>query len=347
MAVFLVLLILLFTIVFHLTYLKKQEEQFLDLYQNELQVKNELVSESILYNVQENEANDWEDFLEVIKKKDSLEDATWLYVARDGVVLYYKYQDLTNEKKTISQKKFEAQLQENSMIHTHSLLSYRGRTITIGLVAEKKMVLMDWGYSDLNMVLLLEGIIITLLLSLVGIYFITKTRTVSKEVMRYKQEIVCLNCKVEEISQELNRNNLEKEKEELEQIKLQEFKYDTDLVKLLLMKANDSAYLPVSIVYVQFDMGNLYFTKKRMNGIEEQLHVKLSHKYELFEIGKGEFLFMMVRTDINEVMQSVVKIEQRAEGIAKDNGIKVIVNKRTITNVSEEPLIELENIRNK
>lgn len=344
MAVFLVLLIIISTVVFHIIFLKKKEEQFLDLYHNELQVKNKLLSESILLYLKGNEANGWDSFLENISREDSIDDSTWLYVAYNGVPLYFKNQDLLNNN-TISLQKFIKQLQIDSKLTTQNTLIYNDGTITIGLIAEKKMVLMDWGYSNLNMVLLLECILVTLLLSLIGGYFIWKTRRESKKVIRYQKEVVSLNCKVEEISQKLNWSTLEKDNEELSQLKLQEFKYDTDLVKLLLRKINDIAYLPVTIYYVQFDMSNLYFTKKKISEIEEQLHVQLSHKYELFEIGKGEFVYIMVRSDIKDVKQSIKQIKERAEDIAKDNGIKVTVKSRTITNITEDPLIEFENLR--
>lgn len=53
----------------------------------------------------------------------------------------------------------------------------------------------------------------------------------------------------------------------------------------------------------------------------------------------------MVRTGVDEIMQSLVVIEEKAEHIAKVNGIQVTVRSRTITNVIEEPLSELDKIR--
>lgn len=154
-----------------------------------------------------------------------------------------------------------------------------------------------------------------------------------------------LNRKVEEISQELNQAIMEKDSEGLSQLTHQAYQYDMELVCLLLVKTNNSEYFPVSIIYVQFDMGDLYFTKKRMNEIEEQLRIQLVHKYELFEIGKGEFVFIMVRTGVDLIMQSLVVIEERAKNTAKDNGIQVTVRSKTIIDIMEEPLTELDKIR--
>ena len=347
MAVFLILLIIVYSIVSHSIQLKKQEKQFLDLYQNEMQVKNELLVESVLFCLQGNiaEVNSWDKFLEIISNEDSIDDSSWVYVAYDGIVLYYKNRDLIKTNNTISLEKFKKHLQEGSMITTQSSFSYNNGTFTIGLTAGKNMVLMDWGYSTFSMVLLLESIVVMLLLALIGIEFIRKSMRASKEVVRLEKEVVSLNCKVEEITQELNQLTFEKENEGLSQLKHQTLQYDMELVRVLLMKTNDTAYLPVSIIYVQFDMGDLYFTKKRMNEIEDQLRVQLAHNYEMFEIGKGEFVLIMLKTDIDDIMQSVVAVEERAENIAKDNGIKVSVKSRTITNVIEEPLMELEKIR--
>lgn len=341
------LLIIIYSIGSLIIHVKNQEKHFLDLYQNELQVKNELLTESVLFCLQGNigEINSWDEFLEIISREDSIVDSSWVYVAYDGIVLYYKNHDLIKANNTISLEKFTMELQENSMITTQSSFSYNNGTITIGLTAGKNMVLMDWGYSNFNMVLLLESMVVTLLLALIGLDFIRKSMRASKEVVRLEKEVVSLNCKLEEISQEMNQMAFEKENEGLSQLKHQSFQYDMELVRILLMKTNDTTYLPVSMIYVQFDMGNLYFTKKRMNEIEEQLRVQLIHKYELFEIGKGEFVFIMVKTDIDDIMQSLIVVEERAESIAKDNAIKVIVKSRTITNVIEEPLMELEKIR--
>lgn len=345
-AVFLILLIIIYSIVSNSRSIKNQEKQFLDLYHNEMQVKTDLIAESVLFSLQGNiaEINNWDKFLAIISREDSIDDSSWVYVAYEGVVLYYKNHDLIKANRTISLDKFVVQLQENSIITTQSSFSYDNGTFTIGLTASKNMVLMDWGYSTFNMVLLLQIIVATLLLALIGIDFIRKSMMASMEVVRLEKEVVSLNRKVEEINQELDRITLEKESKGLSQIN-QAIQYDMELVRVLLMKTNATTYLPVTIIYVRFDMGNLYFTKKRMSEIEEQLRVQLVHNYELFEVGKGEFIFLLVRTEIGDIMKSLVVVEERAENIAKENGIKATVKCRTITNVIEDPLMELEKIR--
>lgn len=330
----------------HVIRLKEYEKQFLNRYQNELQVKNELLADSVLFYLQGNidEVNSWDAFLDIIDREDSFDDS-WTYVAYNGSVLYFKNRDLIKNNNTVSLEEFVRQLQENSMITTQSSFSYNNGTFTIGLAAGENRLLMDWGYSSFYTVLLLESIVVVLLLALIGIDSIRKSMRKSREVIRLEKEVVSLNCKVEEISQELNQVIIEKESEGLCQLKNQSYQYDMELVNVLLEKTNDIAYLPFSIIYVQFDMGDLYFTKKRMNEIEEELRVQLLHKYELFEIGKGEFVFIMVRTGVDEIMQSLVVVEEKAKDIAEVNGIQVTVRSRTITSVIEEPLSELDKIR--
>ena len=346
-AVFLVLLIIIYSIVSQAIRLKEYEKQFLNKYQNELQVKNELLADSVLFYLRGNsdEGNSWEAFLDILKREDSIDDSSWTYVAYDGNVVYYKNRDLIKNNNTVPLEEFVRQLQENSMITTQSSFFYNNGTFIIGLAAGENMLLRDWGYNSLYTVLLLEDIVVTLLLAFIGIDSIRKSMRKSREVVRLEKEVVSLNCKVEEINQELNQIIIEKESEGFSQLKHQTHQYDMELVSVLLMKANDISYLPVGIIYVQFDMGDLYFTKKRMNEIEEQLRVQLLHKYELFEIGKGEFVFIMVRTGVDEIMQSLVLVEEKANNIAKDNRIQVTVRSRTITSIKEEPLSELDKIR--
>lgn len=347
MAVFLVLLIIIYSMVSQTIKLKEHEKQFLDRYQIELQVKNELLADSVLFYLQGNidEVNSWDVFLDIINREDSIDDSSWTYIAYNGNVIYYKNRDLIKNNNTVPLEEFVRQLQDNSMITTQSSFSYNNGTFTIGLAAGENRLLMDWGYSSFYTVLLLESIVVELLLALIGIDSIRKSMRKSREVVRLEKEVVSLNCKVEEISQELNQVIIEKESEGLRQLKNQSYQYDMELVNVLLEKTNDIAYLPFSIIYVQFDMGDLYFTKKRMNEIEEELRVQLLHKYELFEIGKGEFVFVMVRTGVDEIMQSLVVVEEKAEDIAEANGIQVTVRSRTITSVIEEPLSELDKIR--
>lgn len=346
-AVFLVLLIIMYSFVSHIIKLRNHEKQFIEMYHNELQVKNELLADSVLFYLQGNidTINNRDTFLDVISREDSIDDLSWVYVAYDGYVLYYKSRDLMQQDKMIPLDEFVLQLQENSMITTQSSFSYNDSLFTIGLVAEEKMLLMDYKFTSFNMELLLESIVVILLLALIGIDFIRKSMRKSREVVRLEKEAVNLNRKIEAISQELNEITIEKNSNGFSQLQYQVNQYDMELVNVLLNKLNDLIYLPVSIIYVHFDMGNLYFSKKRMNEIEEQLRVRLVHKYELFEIGKGEFLYIMVRTGVDDIMQSLVDIEERANNIAKDNGIQVAVRSRSITRIIEEPLTELEKVR--
>ncbi|WP_310603454.1 hypothetical protein [Anaerosporobacter sp.] len=343
-AVCLVVLISIVIVFLYIIQFKKQEEQFFKLYNQELQIKNELLAENAMLSMQSDVINgDNRDKLIVYMDKENfIDDVAWIYVANGDTVIYYKNHNLIEDSSTILLEKFMEQLQEASIMTTQCSFMVNNETVTIGLVVEKSLLLMDWGYSHSKTVLLMEVVVVLLLLGLLGIYFVWKAMKMSKEIKNYKKEVVNLNCKIEEVNQELRRNAFEKETVAVNE---QEFQYDTNLMKLLLEKANESRYLPVSMIHIQFDMGDLYFTKNKMKEIEEKLYVELTHRYELLEIGKGEFVLFIIRTEIEVVMQSHIAIEERARSIANENGIKVTVKSRTITKVMEEPLIELEKIR--
>ena len=121
---------------------------------------------------------------------------------------------------------------------------------------------------------------------------------------------------------------------------IEENRYDKELVRVILSKMKEAKYYPITMIYIRFHMGNLYFTKGKMQNIETELREAKGKKHELFEVGKGEYLLIIVRTEILEVMQIQQEVERRAYEIAGHNNIGVEVKSRTIT--SEDTDLEQE-----
>lgn len=336
------LLLIIYAITMNLMRLHWQEEQFLDHYKKKQQAQNDLLALKLENYIKRDDVKitDLDNLVEALENLDTADEVVWKYIYYNDMVLYYKNKNYFNNNGAISLSGFTELLNRNNIINTSSVVNMDTASFGIGLAIDEKAILMDSEVGKNRSLLILENTISYFVLALVAGGLLLKVMRKNNKCKQLGSEIIALNNKVEALHQELSKQNEVMQREKTTGRLPEDNHYDNDLVQIIFGKLKEKKYYPLTMIFIQFHMGNLYFSKSKMQKIERELRSDYGRNYELFEVGKGEYLILMIRTDILEGMQVQVKIEKNTREIACNHNVGVSVKSRSITN--EEVDLEQE-----
>lgn len=331
---FIIMVLAIVNIGIHYIRLNKQKEQVLSLYKGSQQVSTDLLTILLKQDIEgyTNWDRDWSSRVSRIMMEVTNDSSVWAFVSCEGDIVYYKMQNLEKDYQTIPYDQFIESHDSNTLVVTQKKIQVNNEDLIVGLVKPQRLVLIDTEYNHMYSMLMLENVIVTFLLTMIGCFFCWKTIRLSRVKEKTKSEIVQLNQKLEQRNQEIKQQNLVNEIEAT-QDEISNIQYDKDLLVVLLEKANVVQYYPIGIQIIRYYMGNLYFTRDQMKIIEKQLQEQVSGYSEVFETGKGEFVFIILKKKAEEIDTLFERLREKAESIAKQNQIEVHSSKKVLTGV--------------
>ncbi|WP_167958715.1 hypothetical protein [Anaerosporobacter faecicola] len=332
-AVIAVLILVFYLTISHVVQFSHQRIAFKKEYLRGLETQNEILVQYLaLYLEQTTDEKACRDSLfTYIQEYEQEQVQVWAYVAYDDIVHYYRSNDLMKAQATFQLQGFKERLQENGMYVVENSFVLRGSTITVGLVAREKSVLREWGYSDSKAYLLLQSVIVSFLLAIISLIFIWRTRNHTKKIEEYKEEQLRLNRRIEGLNQKQTQQIIEEERNKNRKSSLQIGTYDKDLVSILIRKAVQREALPIAIIDVTFNMGQYYYSRQKMSELKEKMQIDRTLSYELFEIGKGEFVYLFIRPGEENWTNILHYVKQKVEEIARVNEMTATVKEQLIT----------------
>lgn len=272
---------------------------FLRYYQEEQQMKTQQVVEAL--EVMLHSGMSEEDLVEYLQLHVDSSSSQYPIFAVEDELFYVKDKCTTNMiAREQTWNDYLLDLQEDFIITEVKFTI--GRRYTLAIVTHKDSLLNRFKVVKHEIYIFIAYMTTIFILLAISIISVTTIALKNEKIHKYRNRLVVENKKLETVVNELEsiREDYAKEAFRSEEKVIGNY-YDMDIVNSLLKKSDRSELQPLHLMLIKLDLANIYYSKNKIFDMVQPIFDLMKPKWIMAEVGKGEFVLMLYKTQKSEV----------------------------------------------
>lgn len=295
---------------------------FLRFYKEEQELLTESLADS-LETMAENNSTD-EELLDFIAEHVQTSGSRYSFLAKDADMLFAKDKNSTkNLVKDMKKDSYIHSVEEDNVV-TYKEFEYNNGVYTFGIVTNKTALLNNWKVTKHEIYTMLAFFIMSICFLAVSIGAIAVIHVKNRAIMRYKNDWIEQNKKLEQVSDQLQvvKEDVLQAQLPSEEKEISPF-YDMDIVYSLLKKSDREELRPLYILFLKMNLADRYYSKNQMFDMVEPVRKLMKDTWIMAETGKGEFVILLYRTGKEEAEKLKADICDTGTAAMRDAGVRV------------------------
>lgn len=307
--------------IFIMNELIQNRAYFLRFYQEEQQIMTQQVVESL--EVMLHFGTSEEELVEYLQLHVDSSGSQYPIFAVEDELFYVKDKSTTNMiVRDQTWNEYLLELQEDFIITKVNFTI--GRHYTLAIVTHKDSLLNRFKVTKHETYIFVAYATTIFFLLAISITSVTTIALKNGKIYKYRNRLVVENKKLEAVVSELEsmREDYAKEAFKSEEKVMSRY-YDMDIVNSLLKKSDRSELQPLHLMLVKLDLTNIYYSKNKIFDMMQPTFDLMKPTWIMAEVGKGEFVLMLYKTQNSDVELLKEKIYHTGMTKIRQEGIKV------------------------
>lgn len=306
----------------------EQEDEYVNLLSNQLEIMTE-------------EGVETDNLVEYINSELTATSSRWAFLCVDQYVVFARNPGTTKKLNELRDWiKFSTFLeQQQDVVISTASYTVMGEHYILGVVSSESTALYRANIPQHSTFLLMgSGIFAAVMFALLLVAMLVAKLRATK-LMNLDQAIVAKNLQVQDLLAELSvkkEMRFDLQKPIFDQLNI----CDADMLRGFINKSGDPSLFPICFMGVYVIMDTKYYTKKQIFSYIEPVKELLSSRHILGEIGRGEFLAVLYKTDIEEAYSIRDKIYEAWETGNLEKGFRIGIG-IVRADSQEQPIIEI------
>jgi len=263
------------------------------------------------------------DIVEYLGKRVQASGTRWVFFSIGNKLLFAKNESTTNDLEELDNwySFLDYVAEQEDMLIKYDSFDYENKTYRVGLIYSKSVALGEDFISRYNTyTILVNSIALVGLLTLMFAMMIS-LNSIKKKLKVAESTVTEKNRQIELLLE----STKEVEKQDMPEDMQASFQkiYDGSFLFEFLQRSDDPALFPICFLGISILMGNEYFTRDQILSYIKPIEKFLSPRYILGEVGRGQFVAILYRTNFEQAMRLRDEIYDLWTQVNEINGTKV------------------------
>lgn len=248
------------------------------------------------------QGSDTADITEYLGDRVQASGKRWVFFSIGNRLVFVKNESTTKNLEDLSYwySFIEYVEEQEDILIKYNTFDYNNKTYKLGLIYSKSAALGEDFISKHNIYTIMLNSI-----ALIGLLSLTLGMSMSlndlkKKLKAAEDSITERNTKIERLTERARKI----ENQEIPEVMDSDFQkiYDGDFLRAFLERSDDAGLFPICFLGISILMGKEYFMRDQILSYIQPIEGFLSPRYVLGEVGRGQFIAILYRTNFEQAM---------------------------------------------